>query len=178
MLRVDVGPLTSCSSLGTVNSSGRSDVLPRCSAGSPPEWSTVHLKVMVLLRRILAIMLLASFAGSQPAAASCAMDSGENSVTTRAAAESLHMHHAVEASGAEDADASHTEDGREHRLPNSSQGTTCGAVMACAVAAIAAAPEIMPAVPFIAEPSVLVPGAAHGSPTLAFEPPPPRQILI
>jgi hypothetical protein len=51
-------------------------------------------------------------------------------------------------------------------------------MMACAAAAPAAIVKSVPAAPFIADKSLLVPGTAHTSPSLAFEPPPPRQILI
>lgn len=128
---------------------------------------------MLLLRRIMAITLLASFAGSQPAAASCAMASGVDEATTPAAAEAMHAHHSVDGPAASESGSDPV-----HGMPHSGQGTSCGLMMACAAAAPAAIVKSVPAAPFIADKSLLVPGTAHTSPSLAFEPPPPRQILI
>lgn len=133
---------------------------------------------MLLLRRIMAITLLASFAGSQPAAASCAMASDVDEATAPAAAEPMHVHHSVDGPAADSPAASESGSDPVHGMPHSGQGTSCGLMMACAAAAPAAVARSVPAALFMAETSLPVPDAAHTSPSLAFEPPPPRQILI
>jgi hypothetical protein len=59
-----------------------------------------------------------------------------------------------------------------------SPATSCPVMMACTAAAPGVITDNVPAPSFSGESPVLVPAAAHASPSLAFEPPPPRQNLI
>jgi hypothetical protein len=127
---------------------------------------------MLLLRRIIALSLLASFAGSQPASAGCSMAAGadDDAVATRTM--SMHEHHHS------DDGASIDESEPMHGSTHSGTAPDCGLLMACAVAAPAAAATTVPAAPFGSAPSAITPASAYASPSLAFEPPPPRQNLI
>jgi hypothetical protein len=125
---------------------------------------------MLLLRRIMAVALLASFAGSQPASGACAMTSDVDS-STAAEPASAHVHH--------DADSpASIESGPVHGPSHSGPATSCGPVMACAAAALAGNTSTVPTSRLTVEAPVAGPGAAHATPALAFEPPPPRPHLI
>lgn len=116
-------------------------------------------------RRLLAFLMLLSFAGSQSASAGCAMmahaDGGPN-------AEHGHEHKHTA--------ATNPEDGKAH--PLDADGTqVCTLMMACATAA----PGVGGAVPTTTLHTELWPASpvgAHLSPSLAFDPPPPRARLI
>jgi hypothetical protein len=126
---------------------------------------------MFLLRRMTALALLASFAGSQPASGACAMSSAIESSTTAADPLPAHVHHHADSPASFESGA---EQGQEHSGP----GTSCDPVMACAAAALAGNPSAIPTSGLTVEAPVAGPGAAHATPSLAFEPPPPRQHLI
>jgi hypothetical protein len=126
---------------------------------------------MRLLRRITAIALLASFAGSQPASGACAMTSDVDSSKAAADPVPAHVHH--------DADSRKSiESGPVHGQSHSGPATSCGPVMACAAAALAGNTSTVPTSRLTVEAPAADPGAAHATPALAFEPPPPRQHLI
>jgi hypothetical protein len=126
---------------------------------------------MLLLRRIMAITLLASFAGSQPASSGCVMMSDVETSSAAAETVATHAHHDVDSPASFESAPVH---GQSHSGP----ATNCGPAMACAAAAPAGTVLTVPTPPFTVEVSAVVPGAAHAAPSLAFEPPPPRQILI
>jgi hypothetical protein len=127
---------------------------------------------MLLLRRITAIALLASFAGSLPASSACAMTSAvESSKAAVAEPVSAHVHHEADSPVSFEAGPVR---GQSHSGPASS----CGPVMACAAAALAGSTSTVPTSRLTVEAPVAAPAAAHATPSLAFEPPPPRRHLI
>jgi hypothetical protein len=126
---------------------------------------------MLLLRRITAIALLASFAGSLPASSACAMTSAVGSSKAAAEPVSAHVHHEADSPVSSEAGPVH---GQSHSGPASS----CGPVMACAAAALAGNTSTVPTSRLTVEAPAAAPGAAHATPALAFETPPPRQHLI
>lgn len=127
---------------------------------------------MSLVRRITAIALLASFAGSQPASLGCAMGSvPDDAAASFAAAQQQHAHHAPAAdAGAESART----DG-----PSETRGSEgCGLMMPCTIAAPSPNIAAMPPAMYGAAATVSSPDGEYAAPSLAFEPPPPRQSLI
>ena len=137
------------------------------------------LENMRLLRRIIAMTLLVSFAGTQSAAAACVMPGGD--VGARVVMEDangaghhdVHAHHGVVNNTASNDDASSA----TNNSPTSPQNE-CGMMMACTVAAPAIIAAVAPATPLDRETAISAPRIIHESPTLAFEPPPPRYDLI
>lgn len=137
-------------------------------------------------RRIVAVAILASLAGSQPVAASCAMTSAATVNATPAATDGSHEGHEGHGGHAVAADHSaHTPSSDQAHASTDaapdhggSQGGTCDLMMACA----AAAPAVRTAVGPDASPCTLLsettPAAARAAPSLAFETPPPRSALI
>lgn len=95
-------------------------------------------------------------------------DVESSTVTTEAAA---HVHHAAESPVP-------AESGTAHEQSHSGPATSCGPVMACAAPALAGTTSTVPTSRLTVEAPVAGPGAAHATPTLAFETPPPRQHLI
>lgn len=126
---------------------------------------------LLLFRRMVGITLLASLVGSQPATASCAMISDADEAATAAATESMHADHSGHGPAS-------SESAPVHAHQHSDPATSCPVMMACTVAAPAVIGDDVPAASFSDESPVLAPVAAHASPSLAFEPPPPRQNLI
>ena len=106
-------------------------------------------------------MVLLSFAGLQSASAECAM-----------------MTHADAGPGAEHEHSlpSHHEGGQTHST-SSNPTQVCALTMACAAAAPSVASTVL-MITLGAEQWLPAPANAHLSPSLAFEPPPPRASLI
>lgn len=120
------------------------------------------------LRCMIAIALVASFGGIPPAAASCVMTPGPAGTAVGHMAQA-HAHHAPDAPPSSEP---------THRQASTHPDSGCDLMLACAAAAPTVAVAVVPAVPFTAESSIVSPGAAHASPSLASEPPPPRPHLI
>ena len=129
---------------------------------------------MLLLRRALAFVIAASLAGSQPAAATCAMVPA--TVEETPDSPSLHAHHAVAAEHGAQAPGTTDPSGHpgadEQSRHDDHKG--CDFMMACTAAAPSEATAVVPAALFSPESSVGTPASARAAPTLAFEPPPPR----
>lgn len=118
---------------------------------------------MNALRRVLAVMVLLSFAGLQSAPAGCAM-----------------MTHADAAPGAEhehEHSASPPQEDGETQPLDSNPMQVCALMMACATAAPSVAGTV-PTITLHTELWLPSPTGAHISPSLAFDPPPPRARLI
>src|SRR5690606_20384214 len=123
---------------------------------------------MARFRRLIALLMLVSFAGAQPAAASCSMGTSEAPAPDAGGA--AHAHHATTPGTSADAPGTDTRGHADH-------GTACGPSMVCAVTGPPAATGVIPSVPMGAEIPVRVSRSADLSPDLTCDPPPPRQDL-
>jgi hypothetical protein len=116
---------------------------------------------MNFLRRIVAFVVLASFAGIQPASAKCAIMSHAD---VRADEVTTHEHHTPE---------SNAEQGDDSSNGSADAGLTCTLMLACAAAAIAPRSEESVGVAAVdLTHTTVVP--LRTAPSLAFDPPPPR----
>lgn len=123
------------------------------------------------LRRVVALLLLTSVAGLQSASASCVMGTTTGVAEAMQGEDTTHVHHSSGTPHVPEPASSGTHS-------RSTQPPGCGLMMACSAAAPTWTIVTAESGPFTSDSFTAVAALAYTSPSVAFDPPPPRRILI
>lgn len=126
------------------------------------------------MRSLISLLLLACFAWTQAMVADCPMDSVPSGQAEHAAASASphHGHHAPAS-----APAQRHDDERHPPSPAQHLASGCGVLAACGAAAAPSASSSLLSLDAPRADGLAAPRDAYASPTLSFDPPPPRSAL-